>query len=63
LIDKAGLKGTRIGGAEVSTHHANFFVAHEGCTASDLIALMDQVEEAVEKRFGVKLKREVVVWG
>lgn len=62
LIDQAGLKGTRIGGAEVSTHHANFFIAHKGCTASDLIALMEHVEAAVEKRFSVKLKREVVVW-
>ena len=36
LIDQAGLKGMRVGGAEVSTKHANFIVAHPGCLADDV---------------------------
>ncbi len=62
LIDLAGLKGYRIGGAEVSTVHANFMVAHAGCKANDLLELLQYVEQVVQDRFGVKLAREVVVW-
>ncbi len=62
LIDQAGLKGHRAGGAQVSTKHANFVITHEGCTASDVLALMDQVQRKVEEQLGVRLEREVVVW-
>lgn len=62
LIDRAGLKGLRIGGAEVSDVHANFFVTHPGATARDVIGLMNEVERRVMDRFGVQLTREVVVW-
>lgn len=62
LIDQAGLKGTRIGNAEVSTIHANFFVAHPGCTADDVVRLIDLVKEKVHDRFGVALENEVRVW-
>lgn len=63
LIDQAGCKGLRIGGAEVSSQHANFFVAHDGCTAADVIALMRSVREKVKAKFGVVIEPEVVVWG
>jgi UDP-N-acetylmuramate dehydrogenase len=62
LIDRAGCKGMRVGGAEVSESHANFFVVREGATARNVIELMEQVTQKVEERFGVMLEREVVVW-
>ncbi|MFU8829348.1 MAG: UDP-N-acetylmuramate dehydrogenase [Phycisphaerales bacterium] len=62
LIDEAGCKGLRIGGAEVSDHHANFIVTHPGCTAQDIIDLMEAVESRVHKFCGVQLEREVRVW-
>lgn len=62
LIDEAGLKGHRIGGAEVSQRHANFIFTHPGCTASDVLALMDHIRQTVLDHHGVALQREVVVW-
>ena len=62
LIDRAGLKGLRIGGAEVSPRHANFIVTHTGCTANDIVAVLERVQQTVLERFGVLLDREVVVW-
>jgi UDP-N-acetylmuramate dehydrogenase len=64
LIDRAGLKGFRIGGASVSDLHANFVVAHmsEGCTAADIIAVIEHVQRTVQERSGVLLEREVVIW-
>lgn len=62
LIDRAGLKGFRIGGAEVSAVHANFVVTHEGCRAADILAVMDHVQTVVHDHHGVQLEREVVVW-
>lgn len=63
LIDRAGCKGLRVGGAVVSDQHANFIVAEKGCTAADVIGLMRQVRERVKAAFGVTLEPEVVVWG
>jgi UDP-N-acetylmuramate dehydrogenase len=62
LIDQAGLKGVRIGGAEVSQQHANFIVAHDGCSAADILAVLEHVEQTVLKTHGVELERELVVW-
>lgn len=62
LIDQAGLKGLRVGGAEVSTVHANFFVAAPGTRADDVLALIEQVKEKVSAKFGVDLENEVRVW-
>lgn len=62
LIDDAGCKGLRIGGAEVSREHANFIITHRGATARDVLELMDAVAARVRERFGVTLEREVVVW-
>ncbi len=63
LIDLAGLKGERVGGAEVSGQHANFIVTHDGASARDVIGLIGLVSDRVHGRFGVLLEREVVVWG
>lgn len=62
LIDRAGLKGLRVGGASVSTRHANFIVTDPGARARDVIELMDRVVLGVFARFGVTLQPEVVIW-
>lgn len=62
LIDRAGCKGLRVGGASVSTRHANFVVTEKEATARDVIRLMEQTSARVLDRFGVALEREVVVW-
>ncbi|MBL0928452.1 MAG: hypothetical protein IBJ11_12510, partial [Phycisphaerales bacterium] len=62
LIDQAGCKGLRVGQAEVSDHHANFIVAHPGCTAADIQGLMEQVRARVKAHSGVTLEPEVVIW-
>jgi UDP-N-acetylmuramate dehydrogenase len=59
LIDKAGLKGLRVGGAEVSQVHANFIVNAGGATCADVLALAEEVRSRVEAEFGVALEPEV----
>jgi len=59
LIDEAGLKGLRIGSAEVSTLHANFIVADRGGRASDVRAVGDEVRRVVAERTGVELRYEI----
>lgn len=62
LIDQTGLKGRRIGNAEVSPVHANFIVAHPGCKSADIAALIDLVRQEVARKHSVMLEPEVVVW-
>lgn len=61
LIDRAGLKGTRVGGASVSTKHANFIINEGGATSRDVLQLIDIVRGVVLKCFGVELKLELAV--
>ncbi|WP_159883960.1 UDP-N-acetylmuramate dehydrogenase [Paenibacillus puerhi] len=63
LIEEAGLKGLRVGGAEVSPLHANFIVNTGQATAHDVLTLIEQIIAAVHTRFGVKLVPEVLVVG
>ena len=63
LIDNAGLKGTRIGDAEISTHHANFFINHGNATASDISALIRIARKAVLEKFNIKLELEIKTLG
>jgi UDP-N-acetylmuramate dehydrogenase len=63
LIDRAGLKGHRIGGAEISRVHANFFVNVGGATARDIWRLAETARSAVREQFGVELRAEVVFLG
>ena len=63
LIEAAGLKGHRIGGAEVSRVHANYFVNVGGATAADVCALIEHAQRVVEERFGVRLEPEVKLIG
>ena len=62
LIDEAGLKGHRVGGASVSTHHANFIVADSSATADDVLHLLDDIRRRVFDHCGVRLEHEVVIW-
>jgi UDP-N-acetylmuramate dehydrogenase len=62
LIEQAGLKNTRIGGAEVSQRHANFIVADENASSADVLKLIDLVRERVEERLGVVLETEIEIW-
>lgn len=63
LIDAAGGKGRRVGGAVVSTKHANFIVAEEGATAADVLELIRQISELVAEVSGVMLEPEVKLIG
>jgi UDP-N-acetylmuramate dehydrogenase len=62
LIDRAGLKGMRIGGATVSEKHANFIIAESGCTSSDVIKLIETVRKTVKDQFDVELELEIEIW-
>jgi len=62
MIDERGLKGLNVGDARVSDRHANFFVNAGKASARDMLALIADVRERVEKSFGVILEYEVVVW-
>jgi UDP-N-acetylmuramate dehydrogenase len=62
LIDQAGLKGMRVGGAEVSEKHANFIVAHPGCSADDVMKLVKIIREKVYEKNEIHLESEVQIW-
>ncbi|HYL63735.1 MAG TPA: UDP-N-acetylmuramate dehydrogenase [Candidatus Methylomirabilis sp.] len=62
MIDELGLKGLSVGDARVSDRHANFFVNTGRASAKDMLALIADVRERVEKAFSVFLDYEVVVW-
>jgi UDP-N-acetylmuramate dehydrogenase len=62
LIDQAGLKGMRVGGAEVSTKHANFIIAHPGCSADDVMKLVKIIREKVYDKNEIHLETEVQIW-
>lgn len=59
LIEKAGLKGFAIGGAEVSTMHANFIVNRDQATAQDVLALAKHIKSIVQEKTGVELEMEI----
>jgi len=64
LIDQAGLKGTAVGGAAVSHKHANFIIVRDKqqTKAADVLALIEQVRNAVKDRFDVYLELEIEIW-
>ncbi len=62
LIDEAGLKGTVLGGAEVSDRHANFIIAHPGATAADVLQLIDRIRQRVWQQYGYELELQIQVW-
>ena len=62
LIEQAGLKGTRVGGAEISDRHANFIVTHPGTKSSDVLRLIDLIRSKISEQFGVHLESEIKIW-
>lgn len=62
MIDQAGLKGFRVGGAQVSTKHAGFVVNAGGATAKDVVSLLKQVSDKVYENTGIRLEPEVRIW-
>jgi len=62
LIDAAGLKGLRVGDAEVSPVHANFLINHGRATPEDFLELLEIVRERVRNHHGVTLETEVEIW-
>jgi UDP-N-acetylmuramate dehydrogenase len=63
LIEAAGLKGTRIGKAEISPLHGNFFINHGKTQASDIRALIELARKTVKDKFGVELELEIELIG
>jgi UDP-N-acetylmuramate dehydrogenase len=60
LIDKAGLKGKRIGGAQISDVHGNFIVNKGGASAADVGALMDIIKTTIKEKFSLELETEIM---
>jgi UDP-N-acetylmuramate dehydrogenase len=63
LVERAGLKGLRVGTASVSTKHANFIQADEGGSADDVLAVVEAVRDAVRREAGVELRTEIRLIG
>jgi UDP-N-acetylmuramate dehydrogenase len=63
LIEAAGLKGVRIGNAEISPVHGNFFINHEDTKAEDILALIQLVRKTVKEKQGVELELEIELIG
>lgn len=61
IIDKLGLKGVKIGGAEVSSHHSGFIVNKGTATASDVLNLVEYVRKIVQQKTGIVLENELIV--
>jgi UDP-N-acetylmuramate dehydrogenase len=63
IVDSLGLRGRRIGGAQIAPYHANIIVNTDGATAADVRGLIELVEDEVERRLGLRLEREVLLVG
>ena len=63
LIEMAGLKGKSVGGAQISSKHANFFINRRKASATDFLELMDLVRKAVLEKFNIHLESEVKIVG
>jgi len=63
LVEKVGLKGKRLDGAEISSKHANFIVNRGGASAAVILALMDLTRERVQAQFGITLEPEIRIIG
>ena len=63
LIDQAGLKGTRCGDAEISEHHANFFINHGNAKAADITNLIRLSRKTIHEKFGIMLELEIKTIG
>ena len=62
LIDKADLKGSKVGGAVVSEKHANFIVNAENATSADILELLRIIKETIKEKYNVSLEEEIHIW-
>jgi len=62
LVDRAGLKGLQIGGAQISEKHANFITTEKGCKSSDVQRLIEAVRQRVKEQFDLELELELEIW-
>ncbi len=62
LIDRAGLKGFRIGGAVVSDKHANFILAEQGCKSSDVMQMIEAIKNKIKEQYDIELELEIEIW-
>jgi UDP-N-acetylmuramate dehydrogenase len=62
LIEQAGLKGIRVGQAEISDRHANFIVTHPNAKSDDVLRLIDLARSRIAEQFGVDLELEIKIW-
>jgi UDP-N-acetylmuramate dehydrogenase len=62
LIEKANLKGQKVGGAVVSEKHANFIVNTGNATSADIIELIKIIKETIKKKYNVSLEQEIQIW-
>ena len=63
IIDECGLKGFSVGGAKVSSEHANFIIANQRATSSDVFEVINKVKNKVYEKSGIKLEEEIVYLG
>lgn len=63
LIQDAGLRGAKIGGAQISEKHCGFIVNVDGATCCDVLNLVEYVRQEVASQFGVELEREIRIFG
>ncbi len=62
LVERAGMKGQRVGGAEVSDRHANFIVARPDAKSADVLQLIELVRQKVRQQFGHELELQIKIW-
>jgi len=62
LIERAGMKGSRVGGVEISERHANFIVADPGSKTKEVLQLIDLIRDKVRRQFGYNLELQIQVW-
>jgi UDP-N-acetylmuramate dehydrogenase len=62
LIEQSGLKGTRVGQAEICDRDANFIVVNPGATAKDVLRLIELVRSKVQEQLGVELELALEIW-
>jgi UDP-N-acetylmuramate dehydrogenase len=62
LIERAGLRSTKVGKVEIFEGNANYFIAHPGATAHDVLRLVELVKSQVLDRLGVELPQALKVW-
>lgn len=62
LLDQSGLRGAKVGGAEVSDRHANYIVADRGTSSDDVLKLIDQIRDKIRSQYGYELELAIQIW-